>query len=648
MKPLSSGLAAVLAEWALRGTDGWAGTPDAYLRLGKRALSLREPLVAYDILSEARRQFPKNVPLRHAFARALRDSGATARAIGELEEIRQEGLDDGETYSFLGSFFKTLWSEAASVDERQEYLRQAAKHYEHAYAAAAATDTADRVWPGINAAATALLLGEPDRARSIAAEVRDCCEEALAAVADGDANRYWYLATIAEALLILGQRDAAEEWYLRASREAGDRHADIGSTRRQARLLLAHMGEDPGRLDRCFPLPRVVTFAGHMIDQPGRETPRFPTTLEASVRDAIAGHLQELDAGFGFASAACGGDILFLECMIERGAETHVVLPCAVEEFRRKSVDIIPGADWGTRFDHVLSRAARVILASEQRSASSALIYDYGNELVAGLATIRARQLGTEMSLLAVWDGRPGDGPGGTASVMERWDRRGYNVRTIDVAAMMKESAGRPATMGTPARSAPPPAAAFTAASPLPQQITALLFADAVGFSKLAEEEIPSFVRQFLGKIAVLLATSFDAPALRATWGDGLYFVFESVESAGRLALDLKDLIANTDWIAAGLSSQLELRIALHAGPTYRCVDPVSGQANYTGSHVSRAARIEPITPPNQVYASQAFVALAAADQVEAFEWDYVGVVPLAKNYGTAPMYHLRRSTKRA
>jgi class 3 adenylate cyclase len=180
----------------------------------------------------------------------------------------------------------------------------------------------------------------------------------------------------------------------------------------------------------------------------------------------------------------------------------------------------------------------------------------------------------------------------------------------------------------------------------LSQQITALLFADAVGFSRLAEEEIPYFVHQFLGKIAVLLATTPHAPVLRATWGDGLYFVFESVESAGSFALDLNELVANTDWSKLGLPSQLGLRIALHAGPTYRCVDPVSGQANYTGTHVSRAARIEPITPPNQVYASQSFVALAAADSVEGFEWDYVGVIPLAKNYGTAPMYHLRRSSK--
>jgi tryptophan halogenase len=45
--------------------------------------------------------------------------------------------------------------------------------------------------------------------------------------------------------------------------------------------------------------------------------------------------------------------------------------------------------------------------------------------------------------------------------------------------------------------------------------------------------------------------------------------------------------------------------IGLHAGPVYRYTDPVTRRPNYTGGHASRAARIEPITPPGQVYASE-------------------------------------------
>jgi len=57
---------------------------------------------------------------------------------------------------------------------------------------------------------------------------------------------------------------------------------------------------------------------------------------------------------------------------------------------------------------------------------------------------------------------------------------------------------------------------------------------------------------------------------------------------------------------------------------------------------VSRAARIEPITPPGQVYASEAFAALAAACGAKNFTCDYVGQTPMAKGYGTLPTYHVR------
>jgi class 3 adenylate cyclase len=80
----------------------------------------------------------------------------------------------------------------------------------------------------------------------------------------------------------------------------------------------------------------------------------------------------------------------------------------------------------------------------------------------------------------------------------------------------------------------------------------------------------------------------------------------------------------------------------LHAGPAYEFDDPITGNRTYSGTHVSRAARIEPITPRGQVYASESFAALAAARGSEHFVCDYVGQTPMAKGYGTLPTYHLR------
>jgi len=69
----------------------------------------------------------------------------------------------------------------------------------------------------------------------------------------------------------------------------------------------------------------------------------------------------------------------------------------------------------------------------------------------------------------------------------------------------------------------------------------------------------------------------------------------------------------------------------------------VTGREDYLGTHVSRAARIEPITPKGEVYASEVFAAIAFAERVDAFACDYVGQIGLAKEYGTYPTYHVRR-----
>ena len=172
----------------------------------------------------------------------------------------------------------------------------------------------------------------------------------------------------------------------------------------------------------------------------------------------------------------------------------------------------------------------------------------------------------------------------------------------------------------------------------------ALLFADVVGFSKLAEEEIPLFVKHFLGLVARLCETSSHGPVQRNTWGDGLYFVFRHVADAGQFALELRDAVAATKWTDLGFRHDLSLRTGLHVGPVYACTNPVTGRPDYIGTHVSRAARIEPITPKGQVYASEVFAAIAFADRAGGFACEYVGKVGLAKDYGEFPTYHVRRS----
>jgi class 3 adenylate cyclase len=102
-------------------------------------------------------------------------------------------------------------------------------------------------------------------------------------------------------------------------------------------------------------------------------------------------------------------------------------------------------------------------------------------------------------------------------------------------------------------------------------------------------------------------------------------------------------MVRETDWRGLGFSQDLQLRVALHVGPVYPTTDPITGLPKVTGTHVSRAARLEPLTPPGEIYASEAFAALAALSNIQEFTCEYVKRLDWAKRYGTFPTYVLRR-----
>jgi len=636
-------LTSLLPLWQAHSPEEWANTPGIYRRAGRRVLKLGEPLMAYDILSEGLKNKSEDVELRQLLALALARSGATQRANSILTQLRGDGHRDEETLGILARTHKDLWAHAKTKTERARQLKLAHKFYHEAY------QLNRGYYSGINAATLAMLLGQTDEARVLAKKVRNACLTELKALPNNSANRYWPVATLGEVSLILGRWSEAEDWYSQAATIGRGQFADLSSTRRNARILLNHLRRDSVGIERALKIPDIVVFAGHLIDRPDRFAPRFPARIEPAARNAIQFNIKKTRPGFGYASAGSGADILFLEALLEHGGEAHVVLPYEKEQFIQDSV-AFANADWVERFASVLARATTVTVASSERIEEGSMSFEYANRLLYGLADIRARQLETGLIPLAVWDKKPGDGPGGTASAVAHWNKLGLNPHVIDLARILKQQSGRRTTVSRPpaatGKTSPKSKRPVNKAT-LPTRIMAMLFADAVNFSKLTEQQIPLFLTHFLGAIGRLISTSPHAPSVKNTWGDGLYFVFADVKDAGQFALELCELMVNTDWSKKGLPKAINLRIALHAGPVYSCVDPVTGQQSYTGTHVSRAARIEPITPPGQVYASQAFAALAAAEGIKEFTCDYVGQTPLAKGYGTFATYHVRNTQAR-
>ena len=210
-------------------------------------------------------------------------------------------------------------------------------------------------------------------------------------------------------------------------------------------------------------------------------------------------------------------------------------------------------------------------------------VFAYGSIVAMGLAVLRARFLDADVFQLAVWDGVETQGMAGT----------GYDVRTW-------RDAGRPLEVIASGASADRPAPAATAAPADggQRELKAMLFGDVRGFSKLTDAQIPTFVSQMLSTVGKVLSGYGDRVLYRNTWGDGLFVVLDDAPAAAQCALDLQAAMAAIDLHACRLPETLALRLGGHFGPVFEATDPVLHVTNYFGTHVSRTARIEPVTRP--------------------------------------------------
>jgi len=367
----------------------------------------------------------------------------------------------------------------------------------------------------------------------------------------------------------------------------------------------------------------VTLFVGHMTDAPGREAERFPERLVQEIASRLRRYVAENGLEIGFSSAARGGDLLFLDALQSRGAETQIILPLEPEAFLAASV-AGGAAEWESRYRQCLSHARRVRVANYRSSSADGATLEYANRFLAGLAQLRARELETPLNALVLWNGEPGDGPGGTASAVAHLVNMGLEVENI--------FPGREGRI-TDAPASPHDPSTYE------RRLFAMLFADCRGYSELREEQVGAFTKEFLQTIADL-AAAFAArgvkPFVINTWGDGLFMAFENLREAGRFALALRAQVGQTC-----LNNGLALRIALHAGPALPFTDPITLRPNIAGVNVSFSARIEPITRENQIYVSEPFATLATDWGADDLHFGYLGLTDLHEGYGRQPLYLL-------
>jgi len=183
---------------------------------------------------------------------------------------------------------------------------------------------------------------------------------------------------------------------------------------------------------RSQPPRKVVLFSGHMIDAPGRDTPRFPPDKEPMAAEAIAGALADLHVGpddLCICGGACGGDLLFAEAALARSAPLELYIPFDEATFLKKSVDFA-GGDWRTRFFAAKARATLHVLPLERGETPEGKDpYERNNLWMLDAAS---RFGPDKVDLVCLWNGEGGDGPGGAQHMMEEVQRRGGRAVWLD------------------------------------------------------------------------------------------------------------------------------------------------------------------------------------------------------------------------
>jgi hypothetical protein len=166
-----------------------------------------------------------------------------------------------------------------------------------------------------------------------------------------------------------------------------------------------------------------------MIDDPkvrgeGKERPpRFPPAKIEAAAVRICSALDEIGAGtndLGLCGGASGGDLLFAEACLERGMRVELRLARSENEFLAESVTFAdPERRWERSFMRVKENPGTKTLVMPEElgpAPKGVSVHDRCNRWI--LYSALSQGL-SRASFITLWNGEPGDGPGGTQNMVE-------------------------------------------------------------------------------------------------------------------------------------------------------------------------------------------------------------------------------------
>lgn len=399
---------------------------------------------------------------------------------------------------------------------------------------------------------------------------------------------------------------------------------------------------------RSLPIPRqkkpapIVMLCASPYGAASDGGPIIAGDEERALRDRIREELDCHAVGVGYCCPASGPGLVFAEEMLARGGELHIYLPYPVDAFVAEQREQA-GAERAERFEAVRARATRVEISCEERLVGDGTLLRFNNQMLQGMARLHADRVGGRARLLAIWSPTAPAGAGSPGDFIDQWPELEH-LSLIDLDELGATTGGDLSSMLN-----------AMAIGDSPLVVRAIFFADLATYSALGDDQVP-LLWDFLAEVQNQVDALSRPPILINTWGDAIHAAAETAIDLAGYATTLVESTARLDFSSFGLKTQPRFRVALHAGPVYVGLHPLTGRSMVFGHHVNRAARIEPIAEPGEILASQHFVALLRAEMDarlheasqsgmtyrREYALEYVGNVELPKKFGHEAVYRIR------
>jgi tetratricopeptide (TPR) repeat protein len=432
---------------------------EALCTAARALLQLNRPHYALSIIERARRLDPVDVAARHLEGIALGRVQRYAEARETLRRLAEE-RKDGETLGLLARTWKDEWKQVWNANRERNpdplvaareiaaTLHTAADAYFQAFRAAPSDYypginalTLGRLWEHVTGRASRLPLAliasglswsvnvAVERSKEYWALVtraelalmecrtEDAIDDYAEAAALAVANRDWFaLDAASQQLDLLGELKFQSETVAAAA-------TVIDRAEQQLRALLGSRPEERSEPNH------VVVFSGHMIDNPAdrgdgkSKPPRFPPSKIQAAAARIRAALDEIGVGagdLGLCGGASGGDLLFAEACLDRSMRIELRLARAENEFLAESVSFAdPDRRWERSFTQITENPGGTVLVMPEELGPAPVgvsVHDRCNRWILYSALSQGLR---RVSFITLWNGEPGDGPGGTQNMIE-------------------------------------------------------------------------------------------------------------------------------------------------------------------------------------------------------------------------------------